>query len=263
MHARPLIDVSPAARHRPHLWYNLACSASVCCLAGVNYNLDNSLPQGVIYLQGVSVLFENSRFENLTEYGDGCIAFQDSTVAFTNSSFKGNTQATAGAIFANNTVLSVDDSTFTDNYGFQSGAIQMLGDNSMLYVNGTIFHNNTGGSCCAARKRTDMPSPSPFLDVHTCTICLPSRTYQKLIPCTCPCLLFPLPILATMHLGWSLSFPRRPFVFVNPSASICPRGCFIISAAKTNNASGKQDVTMAMGIGLHDGHIWHCCWHRQ
>ena len=116
----------------------------------MNYRLDVSLPQGVIYLQGVSVLIENSRFENLTEYGDGSIVFQDSTVAFTNSSFVGNTQATAGAIFANNTVLSVDDSIFTNNYGFQSGAIQMLGDNSMLYVNGTIFHNNTGGCCCAA-----------------------------------------------------------------------------------------------------------------
>ena len=82
---------------------------------------------------------------NLTEYGDGSIIFQDSAVAFTNTSFVGNIQATAGAIFANNTVLSIDNSTFTNNHGFQSGAIQMLGSNSMMYVNGTTFHNNTGG----------------------------------------------------------------------------------------------------------------------
>ena len=135
----------------------------------MNYNLDSSLPQGVIYLQGVSVLFENSRFENLTEYGEGSIVFQDGTVAFTNSSFTGNTQARAGAIFANNTVLSVDDSTFTNNYGFQSGAIQMLGDNSMLYVNGTVFHNNTGGFCFAACRWTILPSRLESLKVHTCS----------------------------------------------------------------------------------------------
>ncbi len=110
----------------------------------MNYNLDNSLPQGTIYLDGVSILFENSYFANLIEYGDGSIIFQDSTVAFQNATFVNNTQSTAGAIFANNTVLSIDNSVFTNNYGFQSGAIQLLGSNSMMYINGTTFLNNTG-----------------------------------------------------------------------------------------------------------------------
>ena len=117
-------------------------------LAGVNYNLDNALPQGTIYLAGVSILFENSYFANLIEYGDGSIIFQDSTVAFQNATFVNNTQSTAGAIFANNTVLSLDNSVFTNNYGFQSGAIQLLGSNSMMYINGTTFLNNTGMHCC-------------------------------------------------------------------------------------------------------------------
>lgn len=156
-----------AFRAAPHVCGNLLRSTLNFSFLGVNYQLDNSLPQGVIHLQGVSVLIENSRFENLTEYGDGSIVFQDSTVAFTNTSFVGNTQATAGAIFANNTILSVDDSIFSNNYGFQSGAIQMLGDNSMLYVNGTMFHNNTGGCCCAACRLESTSPPSPSLDVHT------------------------------------------------------------------------------------------------
>jgi len=114
----------------------------------VNYNLDNALPQGTIYLDGVSILFENSYFANLIEYGAGSITFQDSTVAFQNATFVNNTQSTAGAIFANNTVLSIDNSVFTNNYGFQSGAIQLLGSNSMMYINGTTFLNNTGMHCC-------------------------------------------------------------------------------------------------------------------
>ena len=117
------------------------------CRSGVNWNLDNALPQGTILLDGVSILFENSYFANLQEYGDASIIFQDSTVAFQNATFVGNTQATAGAIFANNTVLSIDNSNFTNNYGFQSGAIQLLGSDSMMYINGTTFLNNTGTSC--------------------------------------------------------------------------------------------------------------------
>lgn len=142
------------------------------CFPGVNYNLDNALPQGVIYLQGVSILFENSRFENLTEYGDGSIVFQDSTIAFTNTMFAGNTQATAGAIFANNTVLSIDNSVFINNHGFQSGAIQMLGDYSMLYVNGTTFHNNTGGRGSAA-CRSSKHGPNVILlgVLHALNVC--------------------------------------------------------------------------------------------
>ena len=121
---------------------------SIWLPAGVNYNLDNALPQGTIYLDGVSILFENSYFANLLEYGDGSITFQDSTVAFQNATFVNHTQSTAGAIFANNTVLSIDNSVFTNNYGFQSGAIQLLGSNSAMYINRTTFLNNIGMHCC-------------------------------------------------------------------------------------------------------------------
>ena len=167
----------------------------------------------MIYLQGVSILFENSRFENLTEYGDGCIVFQDSTVAFTNTVFAGNTQATAGAIFGNNTVLSIDNSVFVDNYGFQSGAIQMLGDNSMLYVNGTTFHNNTGG-CCFATSRSSKHGPAPDAACITCPIhSVPlSWTPQSLHPCIRA---GPLHVQLPTHIGWQE--PIRPL-------SLC--GCF-------------------------------------
>lgn len=111
---------------------------------GVNYNLDNSLPQGVIYLNGISAVIENSIFSGLVEYGLGSIILQDSNIAFQNVTFAGNTQAAAGAIFANTSTVSVLDSNFTNNYGFQSGAIQLLGNDSMLYINGTLFNNNTG-----------------------------------------------------------------------------------------------------------------------
>ena len=111
---------------------------------GVNYNLDNSLPQGVMYLDGVSAVIENSMFSNLVEYGLGSIILQDSNIAFENVTFVGNTQAAAGAIYANTSTVSVTNSNFTNNHGFQSGAIQLLGSDSSLYINGTIFHNNTG-----------------------------------------------------------------------------------------------------------------------
>ena len=116
----------------------------MCRHVGVNYNLDNSLPQGVMYLDGVSAIIENSLFSNLVEYGQGSIILQDSNIAFENVTFVGNTQAAAGAIFANTSTVSVTNSNFTNNYGFQSGAIQLLGNDSSLYINGTIFHNNTG-----------------------------------------------------------------------------------------------------------------------
>lgn len=111
---------------------------------GVNYNLDNSLPQGVMYLDGVSAVIQNSMFSNLVEYGLGSIVLQDSNIAFENVTFVGNTQAAAGAIYANTSTVSVTNSNFTNNHGFQSGAIQLLGNDSSLYINGTIFHNNTG-----------------------------------------------------------------------------------------------------------------------
>ena len=110
----------------------------------MNFNLDNSLPQGSISFQGGNILIENSLFANLTESADGSITFQDGTIAFTNATFVGNSQATAGAIFANNTVLSIDNSNFTNNIAPQAGAIQIQGENSLLYINGTTFMNNSG-----------------------------------------------------------------------------------------------------------------------
>lgn len=197
-----------------------------CCLPGVNYNLDVSLPQGVIYLQGVSVLFENSRFENLTEYGDGCIVFQDSTVAFTNSSFTGNVQATAGAIYANNTTLSIDNSFFINNYGFQSGAIQMLGDNSMLYVNGTTFHSNKGGFCfavcrackhgltfmsleCPHLRTVSLPSKTPpIVTLHLCLVLGNSNTCRAYI-CHSASMIM-LSLLLSSHVSAELILPSMP-----------------------------------------------------
>ena len=140
---------------------------SLCFCAGVNFNLDNSLPQGSISLQGGNILFENSYFANLTERADGCIRFQDSTVAFQNATFVGNSQATAGAIFANNTVLSIDNSNFTNNVAPQAGAIQIIGSNSMLYINGTVFMNNSG---MPSNPHAHLPLYLTCKYTHACTV---------------------------------------------------------------------------------------------
>jgi hypothetical protein len=81
---------------------------------------------------------QTQAYQPLTPW-DACLQ-----VEFDNTTFVGCQQASAGAVFGNNTVVAINNSNFTSNIGFQAGVVQLLGARSWLYVNNSLFYNNTG-----------------------------------------------------------------------------------------------------------------------